>query len=316
MYKSLKKRIGKWQKKATLAVYYMRRLTFSSTRRSKTIIICFNGILTHGGLIDRLKGIISFYEVSRQLNYDFKIQFNHPFDLSIYLEPNECNWKLDKEILYNPFESQIIYLMDHIDSNPINKIKRSNANIVFVYCNLDYLKMILPDSTEEELAERWRSNFNSLFKKSDYLTRELAKLPKEEHIVFHARFTSLMGDFKDTSVKIISEEEKKRLVLALEEKIRQRTLLMPNISAYVLSDSKLFLDHIKTHTAFKILEGEPKHLEIKDNHTNLESDTKTFTDFFFISMSDHVYLLKEKRMYMSSFPKYAAIIGNKPFQVI
>ena len=93
-------------------------------------------------------------------------------------------------------------------------------------------------------------------------------------------------------------------------------MLFPIRSVYVLSDSVIFLDYIRKNTTYKVLEGTPKHVDIKNNDASLESHTKTLTDFFFIASSDSVYLLKEKKMYMSGFSKYAAILGDKPFEVI
>ena len=125
-----------------------------------------------------------------------------------------------------------------------------------------------------------------------------------------------MGDFKDTSVKLISEQEKKQLLLSLVDKINQKALLFPNSSIYVLSDSIIFLNYIREKTNYKVLEGIPKHIDIKNNDVGLTSQIKTFTDFFFISSSEAIFLLKSKKMYTSSFSKYAAIIGDKSFEVI
>lgn len=316
MLKSLKKIVSKLHKKVKLILFYGRRLTFSRTNETKTIIICFDGVFSHGGLVDRIKGMISFYEVAKQLHYDFKIRFDHPFDLSVYFEPNNYNWKLEREVKYNPFDTEILYLMDNFDCNPIALVQQSKAKTILVYCNIDYSKTMFPEYSVEQHAAQWRSNFNTLFKKSVFLLEMIAKLPQEAHLVFHTRFTSLMGDFKDSSVKLISEQEKQQLITILVEKIHQKALLFPNRSVYVLSDSVIFLDYIRKNTAYKVLEGTPKHVDIKNNDASLESHTKTLTDFFFIASSDSVYLLKENKMYMSGFSKYAAILGNKPFEVI
>lgn len=316
MFKSLIKIASKLHKKVKMILFYGQRITFSQTNEKKTIVICFDGVFSHGGLVDRIKGVISFYEVAKELQFDFKIRFDHPFDLSIYFEPNAYNWQLEKEVRYNPFDTEIFYLMDNFDCNPIELIQKSKAKTILVYCNIDYSRAIFPTLSFDEHASKWEANFNELFKKSDFLTQEIAKLPQEEHLVFHTRFTSLMGDFKDSSVKLISEEEKQQLVLKLVDKIHEKASLFPNRSVYVLSDSVIFLNYIKRNTNYKVLEGTPKHVDIKNNNADLESHTKTLTDFFFIASSDSVYLLKEKKMYMSGFSKYAAILGNKPFEVI
>jgi hypothetical protein len=125
-----------------------------------------------------------------------------------------------------------------------------------------------------------------------------------------------MGDFKDSSIKRISQKDKEEIIKYLVNKIDEKSKQYKNLPIYVLSDSMIFLDYVKNNTPYKILEGIPKHVDVKNNKNDLISHTKTLTDFFFISTSEKVYLLKEKRMYMSGYSKYAAIYGNKDFEVI
>jgi hypothetical protein len=89
--KVIRKALSKVHKKGKIISFYAKRLTFSSKNEKKTIVICFDGTFSHGGLVDRIKGMISFYEVATQLNCNFKIRFDHPFDLSVYFEPIEQN---------------------------------------------------------------------------------------------------------------------------------------------------------------------------------------------------------------------------------
>lgn len=317
MLKTLKRIVSKFHKKIILIFFYGQQITFSKTGEVKTIIICFDGIFSHGGFVDRIKGIISFYEVAKQLNCNFKIRFDHPFDLSIYFKPNTYNWQIENnKVKFNPFDTQIVYLMDNFSANPKELIKQSKAKTILVYSNIDYLKAIHPALSPKQIEEKWQVNFNELFKKTSFLEQELSLLPQENHIVFHTRFTSLMGDFKDSTVKIISEEEKEQIQQALVKKINSKINQFPNTAVYILSDSILFLEFIKRNTKYKVLEGTPKHIGIKDSSASIESHTKTLTDFFFIASADSVYLLKEPKMYNSSFSKYAAILGNKPFEII
>ncbi|NJM79315.1 MAG: hypothetical protein HC854_06275 [Flavobacterium sp.] len=125
-----------------------------------------------------------------------------------------------------------------------------------------------------------------------------------------------MGDFKDTTSKVLTEIEKQELIALLLKKMNSIVEQNLNCNPYIFSDSLYFLKFIKANTIYKVLEGEPKHVDIKNNNSNLDSHYKTITDFIFIAESESVYLLKEGAMYPSGFSKYAAIIGNKPFEVI
>lgn len=299
-----------------LKIYFhlLKSIGFSKSNRT-TIIICFDGVVSHGGLLDRLKGVISFYEVAKKKNIDFKIHFNHPFHLSDFLEENEVNWKLEK-LKFNPFKDEILYLMNNFSVNPLELIHPTKNKNYFVYCNVDYLKTLNAEFSEVEIANLWRNNYQKLFKETSVLQNEISKLPQEKNIVCHTRFTTLMGDFADTTSVVLNEKDKEILVNKILKKLNEIHLQNIDTPIYVLSDSIVFLNIIKTKTNFKTLAGTPKHVDVKSDSSCMEEHLKTFTDFYFISKSEHVFLLKIDKMYNSGFSKYAAIIGNKPFTII
>ncbi|MES2863892.1 MAG: hypothetical protein V4666_07220 [Bacteroidota bacterium] len=295
-------------------LHLLKSISFSKPNRA-TIIICFDGVVSHGGLLDRLKGVISFYEVAKKKNIDFKIHFNHPFHLSDFLEANEVNWQIEK-INFNPLQDEILYLMNEFHINPLELIHSTNKKNYFVYCNIDYLKIINSEFSELDIADLWRTNYKQLFKESLLLEEAIAKLPQEENIVCHTRFTTLMGDFADTTSVVLNDEDKEILTNKILEKIDEIHQENQSLPIYVLSDSVVFLNIIKEKTNFKTLSGTPKHVDVKSNSSSVEEHLKTFTDFYFMSKSKHVFLLQIDKMYNSGFSKYAAIIGDKPFNVI
>jgi hypothetical protein len=317
MNKKWIKKISLFRKQLLLLMYYGRKINFASNDDKGRIIMCFDGLFSHGGLVDRLKAIVSFYEVAKILEYDFYIQFNHPFRLLHFLKPNAINWEIkEKELKYNPFNTKVIYLMDNFEVNPLELIKNLKAKTFLVYSNIDYLGTIHKENTETENQQIWHANYNELFTVSNELNKEIQKLPHDDRIVFHSRFTSLMGDFKDTTDVVLDENFKKRLIDDLIKKMKEVVVLHPSKKVYVLSDSIVFLDHIKQNTSFAVLEGSPKHIGMKNNDADLESHYKTFVDFYFMTKSDTLYLLKLDKMYSSGFSKYAAIVGNKKFTVL
>ena len=299
-----------------LKIYFhlLKSIHFSKSNRT-TIIICFDGAVSHGGLLDRLKGVISFYEVAKIKNIDFKIHFNHPFHLSDFLEPNEVNWQIEK-LQFNPLQDEVLYLMNNFHVNPLELIHLTKKKNYFVYCNIDYLKTIHSEFSEVENNDLWRKNYQKLFKESLLLKKALVKLPQEKNIVCHTRFTTLMGDFADTTSVVLNELDKEILTTKILEKVNDIYQDNPSLPIYVLSDSVVFLNIIKEKTNFKTLSGTPKHVDVKSNSSSSEEHLKTFTDFYFMSKSEHVFLLKMDKMYNSGFSKYAAILGNKPFNVI
>ena len=299
-------------KQLILINYYLRRISFSTKHEKKRIIICFDGKVPHGGLVDRLKGIISFYEVSKLIHSDFKILFDHPFELESFLIPNEIDWRINKaEIRYNVFSTKIFYLINNFNCNPIDLIKTTNAKIILIYCNVDYLPILYKEKNREEINVIWRKSYLELFKPSDYLLSNIVRLPKVERIVIHTRFTSLMGDFKDTTKIELNNQEKYNLIQKVVSKIEEVSKEYSGATKYVLSDSETFLNHIRENSGFKTLGGIPYHLE--NNNRSKENHLKTFLDFYFIIESDTVCFMKIGPMYNSNFSRYASIIGSNKF---
>ena len=313
--KSIKKRAGKKAKQLKLLRFHAKQ---KSNKRfdKKRIIVCFNGQIPHGGLVDRLKGIVSFYEIAKVLDYDFFIQFNNPFALDTFLEPNKVQWQIkDEDVTYNSKSTKLVYVINDFNVNPLTLIKESKADTFLVYANIDYLNKIHPEVTATDLESKWRTNFNSLFKKTDLLESSLKGVENDKYIAFHTRFTTLMGDFKDTTALVLPKDEKEALILQLQKKI-QSILKNNDTKCYGFSDSIQFLNTIKEKEPICLVEGNPFHMDNFDTNASLEGHLKTLLDFFMLSESDTVYFLKVGKMYHSSFSKYAAIVGNTPFKTI
>ncbi|WP_452224256.1 hypothetical protein [Lacinutrix chionoecetis] len=307
--------MGKKAKQLKLLRFHSKHITKSRFNK-KRIIICFNGILPHGGLVDRLKGIVSFYEIAKQLDYDFFIQFDDPFTLDAFLEPHVTDWRIAREeVTYHPSKTKLIYVVNQFDAKPLEIIKKSKAETFIVYANIDYLKSLYPLESSEKVEAIWRTNFNELFKKSVRLETKLKEVEAEEYVAFHTRFTTLMGDFADTTSVVLSNTEKKALLLQLQKKIKEIIDQSP-YKVYGFSDSIQFLNTIKSKENIHLVKGNPFHMDNFDKDASLDGHLKTMLDFFMISESEKVYFLKIGKMYHSSFSKYAAIVGNKPFKTI
>ncbi|WP_397362231.1 hypothetical protein [Olleya sp. R77988] len=310
--KQVKKAVSKQLKLIKLVFNYAKYFTLKQPKQ-KLIVVCFDGLFPHGGLVDRLKGIVSFYQVAQELGYDFKVLFDNPFDLTMVLEPNQVDWQINRDQLkWHPTKSKFLYLVNNFNTNPLQIIKQSKAQTFYVYANIDYAKTMFPNLSTLQLESKWRTSFNTLFKKSNLLETKLNQIELAPYIAFHSRFTSLMGDFVDTTTKVLSEEEKTMLLKQLLNCI-EKVKAENNLPAYVFSDSVNFIDYIKQHSIIKTVKGNPFHMDNFEGNSNIEGHLKTLIDFFMISKSQKVYFLNIKPMYNSSFSKYAAIIGNTKF---
>ena len=102
MLQNLFRQRGIWRNIAQrLAPYYTANAPRAKNSR-KQIICMYDGRMHHCGISDRLRGAVSAYYIARQMGYDFRIFFVHPFRLEDYLMPNEVDWRITKEELcYN-----------------------------------------------------------------------------------------------------------------------------------------------------------------------------------------------------------------------
>lgn len=317
--KTFKRKISKNVKLLKFYFLYFNKITFKKkTNDKKEIIIVFDGNFPHGGLVDRLKGIISFYQVAKSIDADFKIYFKSPFDLNHFLVPNVYNWSAtENDLSWNPFKTKILYLMLNFNFNPLEYISQSNKRKFIVFCNIDYLKTINGSLNPEELRSYWGKSFHELFKKSIYLNAAFSKLNlKENSIAIHTRFASLFGDFKDSPKRVATIERKNEIKDCLKREIDRIAFENQFKSIYVFSDSIQFLDFIKIETDHIVLEGKPQHIDSDKNSNEIDDHIKTFLDFFAIAACEKVFFIKTNDMYNSAFSKYAAIVGNKEFIII
>ncbi len=314
-FKKVKQFLSNIRKEAILFFHYLKYFSLKQPKQ-KQIVVCFDGLFSHGGLVDRLKGIISLYQIAQQLGYEFKIMFDNPFELSTFLEPNIIDWKLNRsDLRWHPTKSKCLYLVNNFKTNPLQLIKQSKADTFYVYANIDYSKTIFPGLNTKALEHKWREDFNTLFKKSELLEEKLKIISSKPYIAFHSRFTSLMGDFTDTTSKVLVNNEKEVLsntLLAIINRVKAEQYK----KAYLFSDSINFIEYAKEYIDINVVEGNPFHMDNFKNDSNLEGHLKTLIDFFMLSKSEIVYFLYVKPMYNSSFSKYAAIVGNTKFQVI
>lgn len=299
-------------KELYLSISYLSKVKLNNIEKSKIVFIC-DGKIPHGGWVDRLKGIISFYFVAKKLNYRFYIYFVQPFVLDKYLIPNKVNWVLEnKSLVYNPITTKILYLNNNFKANPIEIINNSRKEIFFVYCNVDYLKIFIKDKSEQEINNLRKFLFSELFKQSTHLKEMLSPYKSKPYCCIHTRFSSLLGDFEDSTKFKLTKEESKALFMKLQNKVRL-IKKKHDCPVYLMSDSKIFLDYISKNNKIKIIMGLPIHMDDFIKEKDIIRHEKTLIDFFVLLFSDKIYFLKTGKMYNSSFSKYASIFGNSDY---
>lgn len=85
--------------------------------------------------------------------------------------------------------------------------------------------------------------------------------------------------------------------------------------ALVMSDSNIFVDSVKKDLNVYVIPGRILHVDNQNPDNDFEI-MKPFIDFYLISEAQKVFSIKNKDMYPSGFPQYAAKVNNIPFERI
>ncbi len=289
-----------------------------STNGHKRVICIHDGKLKTGGLVDRLRGIISVYSICKEYNLDFKILFTQPFPLDRYLIPNSVDWRISSdELNYNLKETNIC-LIDSINGSKYEAQKqeewfrkelKKNYREFHIYTNAHF-------SYNHNFAQL----FTELFAPSTLLQQLIDKEKNnlgEGYISTSFRFLDLLNDFNETSGRniVLSKAEQTQLI---NKNIEQLNILhnkFPQKKILVNSDSCTFLQEAAKLNFTYIIPGEIRHVDSSDvikEHTH----DKTFTDFFMIANAAEIFLFITGGMYNSGFPFAASRLYNRPFHKI
>lgn len=282
------------------------------------VYIC-NGYTWHGGLADRLKGIVSVFEWCKKNNKRFAIHFNHPFNLNDYLVPNEYDWVIEEHKVSYYGTIPKVCLMEPRTCHK-KEVKENSRRLLNEWMdnNLNEENQIHVYTNMNSGIKRFSSLFNELFKPSDRLQCEIDKNLKNiggNFISISFRFTTIMGDFMDCVGKEYSEEDKELLLRDCVDAIKD---ISKNAPAYdkvlITADSERFLKYAQKRIEnIYIIPGKVGHIDYKNND---DVNMKTFLDFILISKAEKVYLVKNKDMYNSAFARTAAMVNNKEFEIV
>ena len=316
VFQNLFKQRGKWRRQAaTLTPYY--NIDAPRARNSQKQIICmYDGRMDHGGIADRLRGVVSSYYVCKQMAYDFRIYFVHPFRLEDYLEPAAVDWRIsEEELCYNPEDAKPMFCGSNgtlvepfFQKLWFRKCFREADKQLHVYTNA----LLLPRSQE------YGRLFAELFRPTERVEQALARYTEPlgpHYYTMSLRFIGLLDDFTERDGKHISPEEQQQLMdccVAQIEKLYSR--LDSSRKVLLTSDSQRFLKYAASRLDFvHYIPGDIVHIDYQDS-TPDDINMKLFVDMLMISRAERAFLLQTDKMYNSGFPRRAAQLGNVPFR--
>ena len=288
-----------------------------ATGNSYPFVFMVDGRIPHGGMFDRLKGLITVFAISKALGKPFKLNWNYPFVLSKYLKPNMYDWLIDESqmnfglLSYN----NVIAYGEIVNPSRLYKKRSSETHFYYGYNSLDKVNARFGTNYQ------WGELYRELFRPTAYLQHYLDKCQAEigsSYIAIHTRFMNLLGDKTETAInpELGSDHQKKNLVTLAINAIKQISSQHQDVRILIASDSMVFIDSIKEEMPnVYIVPGIVKHIDTA-GETDDSENIKMFTDYYLISGAQKVYSLWHQGMWKSAFPEYAAKIGNVPFERI
>lgn len=312
----IRRKVIDFFKTIRLYKYYNFKNSISKILKKEEIIAMFDGKIIHGGISDRLWGILSIYLYCKDHNKIFKIFFNNPFKLQDYLVPNKVDWIIsEKDLLYSLRYSQPLYIsmQTHNNAKMYEIFKRKLKSIskrkqLHIYSNTR-------NFTKREFCRL----YHDLFKMSPDLEKEYEFQRKEinsEYVSCTFRFQQLLGDFKEGKFRTIHDKKEKECLI---NNCKEAIVKLQNrcqCPVLVTSDSKTFLDYVSDLEGVYIVNGEVNHPDFNREDTSLKTYMKSFVDLYMIADAQEVYLCNVSPLYRSGFAETAACIYDKPYYEI
>ena len=299
------------------------KLFTSPLKGTSSVIVMLDNKIMHGGLVDRLKGIVSGAMIAEELNLDFKILVDdNTFNLFEFLVPVKQQIVAKKsDVSFNYFSSKPILMYNLFKLNKENILRRfKNRKQFHLYNNMDVTNRFFPELNETQLHAKWRDTFLRLFKFDEYFHNYWKKNIGMFRVYgIHLRFMSLLGDFDEIVNNEMEKNDKEKLVTECIEGVIKIMQQHDGEKYVVVADSVYFLERLKlsvqgsdlTEKLF-IPAGIIGHIDIVQYESVLQ---KAILDFYLLSRCLKVFQIKGNKMHNSQYCRYAALLGNVPYVV-
>ena len=276
----------------------------------QALVFMADGKWMHGGLTDRLRGMTSAYKFAKEHHLDFKIFHTSPFLLQEIMQPNKVDWAIG--------ETEISH--DSAVAKPVLLYREDFENISALERQLDAShEQFHLYSCIDTVNEKFPEYFNELFKPSPILEKELeqyGELLGASYTAISFRFQNKLGDFKEFTFKELKEADKQELMNAALDALK-REVTKSREKILVTADSPTSLAEAKKLQNVVTVQGKSIHIDFNSSK-NATDYLKAFTEFFLISRAAKAKLYRNRKYetYPSNFPKYAALLGNVPYEIV
>ena len=260
---------------------YWSKFQLKRASKKNVLYFIFEPDVPHPGLADRLKAVISLYNVAKANGYEFKFYFETPFRLSDYLMPKK-DWEyVLSDLEYSLIDTRII---NETSWHKITSLKPNKQYHCYNYAGND-MPWQFKDTgyTSHDL-------FQELFSPSTLLLEAYNDLniTDENYISVQFRFVNALEQFEGYTFfdnHLETEEERQQLIKKCRNCITDIIAENEGKAIYVFSDSKTFLDALDEdpESLEAILGGENGILNQIEN--TVEMALKASVGFFDVKQS-------------------------------
>ena len=265
------------------------------------------------GITDRLKAAVGLCYIARLNGIGFHLIHTAGFDIRRYLTPNKVSWAAElSDISDSPQKTRGIRYVAPYEDLPV--FEKDMQYICREYIGNNILeKRDVPD-----WKHVWRALFWEMFEPADIVWNalETCDMPDRYSAVV-VRFVNSLGHSEDVAYnEPFSPDLQDKLIDAALERVEECQGIS-DCPIVVYSDSARFLraasaeGHIITD-----IDGIGN---IMNRDISEYATLRTFVNMFQIARADAVYSilhldnLPENSLYNTQYPRYAAIIGDRPF---
>ncbi len=267
---------------------------------------------SQNGITDRLKVAVGLYYVAKKNDIGFYFIHQAGFDIRDYLLPNKVDWSAGvSEISKLPWKTQKIRYNTELLDMHFDPAKQ-------YICKKGIGKNIIEMTGVPDWQRIWRELFRELFKPDEKVLQALAErsMP-ERYSVVNARFINSLGTFETADYNApLPEKEQELLIEKVLLKVKECEQ-DSDAPIVVLSDSVKFLKAAQEN-GFRIFDPDGiGHIMNRGIGERVYLDT--FVNFFLTARAEKIYSIlnvdgvPDNSLYKTQYPRYAAIIGDKPF---
>lgn len=265
------------------------------------------------GIADRLKAAVGLYWVALRNGVGFKFIHTAGFDIRDYLVPNKVQWSAElSDIPILPWKKKQIGYFP-----PFNGILSLEKNKTYI-CKRYVGKNIIEMLDVPEWEKVWRGLFNDLFAPSELVRKTVEEYGfPERYVVVNARFINSLEQSENVGYNApLPPEERNRLIDAVLEKVALCQVGSED-PVIVYSDSVTFLK-AAAENGFRICDPDGVG-NIMNKGMSDKVKLMTFVNLYHIARAEKIYSILNvegfpaNSLYKLQYPRYAAIIGDKPF---